>query len=212
MDGIKAVIFDLDGVIINTDLYHYKAWKKIAGKIGVYFDEEINHKLRGISRIDSLNIILGTADFSPKDKELLTEEKNRCYIQYLRQITPAQVSAELLGALEALKGKGLKLAIGSSSRNARMILDKLDLTRRFDAISDGNDISRSKPDPEVFLNAARLLEAEPPECIVVEDAEAGIMAGRSAGMKTIAYGAAAGKYAADYYALSFRDIRSLVCG
>jgi len=212
MSKVKAIIFDLDGVIVSTDVCHYRAWKKIAEKIGIYFDEKINDHLRGVSRMDSLEIILSIAEvkLSPEEKNLLAEEKNRYYREYLNDLMPNQVSAENLCALKTLKANGIKLAIGSSSKNARTILEKLNLMDLFDAISDGNNISQSKPDPEVFIKAAEYLMVSPSECIVVEDAKSGILAGKNAGMITVAYGAAAGKYAADYFIATISGIRSVL--
>ena len=203
-----AVIFDLDGVIVNTDAFHYKAWKRIADRAGIPFDERTNDLLRGVSRFDSLEIMLNAAGMklAPEEKALLAEEKNTYYREYLDGLKPEQVQAETLCALKALKDIGVKLAIGSSSKNARTILEKLDMVHLFDAISDGNNISRSKPDPGVFLKAAEYLSLSPTECIVVEDAESGLLAGKNAGMSTVAYGPAASKYAADFFIESIPEI------
>lgn len=173
----KAVIFDLDGVICHTDKYHYLAWKKLADeKIGVYFDEQINDRLRGVSRMESLEIILEKSDkpFTQEEKEQFAAEKNTAYTQFLAEMSPSDVSADVARTLDALRNNGIKMAIGSSSRNARIILKQIGLLDAFDVIVDGNMIKNSKPDPEVFLLAAELLGLEPRECLVVEDAAAGI--------------------------------------
>lgn len=210
---IKAVIFDLDGVIIHTDIYHFKAWKRITDKLGLPFDETVNDRLRGVSRMDSLDIILENAgaELALPEKEKLSTEKNGYYKEYLSELTPEQLSPEVLETLKLLRERGYKLAIGSSSRNAGMILEKLELMPYFDAVSDGNNITRSKPDPEVFLKAAEYLNVEPRCCVIVEDAEAGIIAGQNAGMKTIAFGGTIKPENADYTAASFADIAGVLC-
>lgn len=188
----KGIIFDLDGVIVHTDEFHYLAWKQIADKIGAPFDREINNKLRGVSRMASLEIILSGAQgkFSQTEKEMLADEKNTAYRNLLSSLTPADVTDETLSVLKQLKQMGIKIAIGSSSKNARYILDRIGIIDMFDAISDGNNITRSKPDPEVFLKAAEYLCLEPSECIVVEDADAGIDAACSGGFAGAGIGTA----------------------
>lgn len=168
----KAVIFDLDGVICFTDEYHYLAWKKIADTIGVPFDRKKNNRLRGVSRMDSLEIILEGCgrEFSNKEKQTLAEEKNSLYREYLRQLTPKDVSEDVRKTLDSLREGGYRLAVGSSSKNTGFILDRIGLSDYFDVVSDGNMITKSKPDPEVFLKAAELLNMPPKLCVVVEDA------------------------------------------
>ncbi|MCL2079828.1 MAG: beta-phosphoglucomutase [Oscillospiraceae bacterium] len=210
---MKAIIFDLDGVIVHTDTYHYKAWKKLADRLGVYFDEKINNRLRGVSRMESLDIVLensGFAKLSITEKEKLATEKNETYKDFLQAMNPADLSPQVLGALDCLKKRGYKMAIGSSSRNARLILEKIGLGDYFDAISDGNNITRSKPDPEVFLKAAEYLGLRPEECVVVEDAKAGIEAALAAKMKAIAMGDAAGCSRADWDIENFEDILNIL--
>ncbi|MDR1736144.1 MAG: beta-phosphoglucomutase [Oscillospiraceae bacterium] len=190
-NGINAIIFDLDGVIVHTDKYHYKAWKLLADRLGLYFDESVNNRLRGVSRMESLEIILENSDYarlSENEKTALADEKNEKYKEFLQSMTPEELSGEVYDTLNALRERGYRLAIGSSSRNARLILDKIGLGGFFDAISDGNNIINSKPDPEVFLKAAEFLSAKPEECAVVEDADAGITAAHRAGMKAAAIG------------------------
>lgn len=192
--NIKGMIFDLDGVIVFTDKFHYQAWKKMADDLGVYFDEKINDRLRGVSRMDSLEIILeryhGNA-LSQKEKEALAEKKNEIYRSLLQTMAPEDVSEEVRDTLKELRKKGYRLAIGSSSKNAKFILEKVELTKAFDAISDGTNITKSKPDPEVFLKAAEYLDLRPEECLVIEDAEAGIQAAKSGGMYAAGIGEAA---------------------
>lgn len=189
---LKGVIFDLDGVLLSTDKYHYLAWKALADKLNIPFDEKVNNRLRGVSRMDSLNIILSYSDqtFSEAEKEVMAEEKNELYREYLQKMTPLDVSDDTRAVLEKLRECGLKLAIGSSSKNTPLILEKTDMAKYFHAVSDGNNITRSKPDPEVFLKAAEYLNLQPCECIVVEDAEAGIDAGNAGGFETVGIGCA----------------------
>lgn len=206
---INAIIFDLDGVLVHTDRFHYLAWKKLSDEEGIYFDEEINQRLRGVSREESLEIILERYEGKPltaEEKKEMTERKNRYYVEYLKTMTEGDVAKEVRETLLALKERGLRLAVGSSSKNTGFILEKTGLTEMFDAVSDGTMIKRTKPDPEVFLLAAKLLSIEPEKCLVVEDAEAGIEAGNAGGMKTAAYGAAAGCKKADLTLQTFSDL------
>ncbi len=210
----KAVVFDLDGVICHTDHYHYLAWKHLADKIGVYFDETINNRLRGVSRMDSLEIILERwekAPLSEEEKHRLAEEKNDNYKELLKQMSEKDLSREVKETLEGLRAMGLKLAIGSSSRNARFILGQIGLGDYFDAISDGNNITRSKPDPEVFLMAAEYLKADPGDCLVVEDAKAGIDAAVAAGMDSAAMGDALDYSEATHHLSAFSQLVQ-ICG
>ena len=205
---MKAIIFDLDGVLVFTDKFHYQAWKHLADRIGVYFDEQINNRLRGVSRMASLEIILERSDrsYSREEKEAMAEEKNNVYRELLSTMTPADVSDEVRATLKALKQRGYKLAIGSSSKNAKYILERVALLNQFDAISDGTNISRSKPDPEVFLKAAEFLGEAPKDCAVVEDAYAGIDAAKAGSMTTIGIGDAAGYEKADYRLETFSQL------
>ena len=184
---IKGIIFDLDGVLAFTDKYHYKAWKKIADEENIYFDEIINNQLRGISTMDSLNIILKNAKkkYSDEEKEALAHKKNEIYKESLSELQPSDITNDVRDTLVALREKDIKLAIGSSSKNTMSIITKTDLIKYFDAVVDGNQISKSKPDPEVFLKAAEKLNLSPNECLIVEDAIPGINAGIAGGFKTI---------------------------
>ena len=204
--SLKAVIFDLDGVICFTDKFHYQAWKKMADQMGIYFDEVINNRLRGVSRMASLEIILERYEGEPlseEKKEALAAFKNDQYRQLLETMTPADCSQEVRDTLNELRARGYLLAIGSSSKNTPLILRQIGLSDFFDAISDGNNITHSKPDPEVFVKAADMLGVPYEECLVVEDAEAGIDAGNGGGMKTAAIGDAGNCHKADYEIDSF---------
>lgn len=196
----KAVIFDLDGVIVSTDEYHFLAWKRLADETGMYFDREINSSLRGVSRLESLNIILSRQEgYTLKtDKQQLMDKKNGYYKEYLEELSPASVTEDTKNTLSLLRKHGFLLAIGSSSKNARFILDRIGYGDFFDTVVDGNDISRSKPDPEVFQLAAKRLEIMPEHCVVVEDSEAGIEAASACGMRTAAVGYGAEKGCGDW--------------
>lgn len=207
-----TVIFDLDGVICHTDHYHYQAWKRIADSLGIEFNQNINNRLRGVSRIDSLEIILEKYEgvLTAEEKERLAAEKNEYYKELLKEMTPDDLSCEVKDTLEELKHRGITLAIGSSSKNTRFILSRLGLADFFDAVSDGNNISRSKPDPEVFLKAAEFAGADPAGCLVVEDARAGVEAAKAAGMDCAAIGDAADCGIADYSMKEFSELKKIV--
>ena len=200
---IKAVIFDLDGVIVSTGDCHYRAWKKMADEEGIYFDREINNRLRGVSRMTSLDIVLERADkeYSESEKLALAERKNNYYKELICELTPNDILPGAMETLEKLKENGIKIAIGSSSKNTPIILKQIGLDNFFDAVSDGNNITHSKPDPEVFLKAAEMLKIAPEDCMIVEDADAGIEAGKRAGMKTLSVQGAKG---ADF---EFKDLK-----
>ena len=206
---IKGIIFDLDGVLVFTDKYHYRAWKMMADQEGIYFDEEINNRLRGVSRMESLEIILERSkkEYSLEEKKALCESKNNNYRESLKELNKNDVSESVRNTLKELKEKGYKLAIGSSSKNTRFILDQVELTDYFDAISDGNNISKSKPDPEVFLKAADMLGLPPKECLVIEDAFSGIDAARAGGFKNVGIGDASKYELCDY---KIKDIKEIV--
>lgn len=210
---IKGLIFDLDGVLVFTDKFHYQAWKTMADELGVYFDETINHRLRGVSRMDSLEIILERYEgpyLSLREKEKLAEKKNEIYRTLLESMTPDDVTKEVRDTLTKLREKGYKLAIGSSSKNAKFILEKVELKDAFDTISDGNNITKSKPDPEVFLKAAEYLGLPPKACMVVEDAEAGIEAAKKGGMYAAGIGEAAKSINADESLKTFSELVDIV--
>lgn len=186
----KGIIFDLDGVICFTDEYHYLAWKALADRLGIPFDRERNHLLRGVSRMRSLEIVLekSAKTYTDAEKAALAEEKNALYRSLLARMSPADLSDDVKSALNALRDKGVKLAVGSSSKNAPYILERVGLSGFFDAVSDGNCITRSKPHPEVFLKAADMLGLLPRDCLVVEDACAGVEAASAGGFDCAAMG------------------------
>ena len=208
---MRGIIFDLDGVICHTDTYHFWAWRAVAEGLNIPFDEKLNERLRGVSRAESLEIILknGGVSLSDSEKAALIEEKNIIYRKFLQNITPTSLDNEVKETLLRLRDKGLKLAIGSSSRNAKFILQRLGLADFFDAISDGTNITKSKPDPEVFLKAADMLGENPQACLVVEDAEAGLQAAHAGGMKAAGIGTAAGNSLADYKLDNFGDLLAI---
>jgi len=176
--GIKGLIFDLDGVVVDTAKYHYLAWKKLAGELGFEFTEKDNERLKGVSRIQSLEILLevGGVQLGEEAKTDLATKKNNDYLEYIMKMTPEEILPGVLDILEVSRKNGLKTAIGSASKNAITILERVDLLKYFDQVIDGNKVSKAKPDPEVFLMAASEMGIKPEECIVFEDAEAGIEA------------------------------------
>ena len=205
----KAIIFDLDGVICFTDKYHYLAWKALADELGIYFDETINNRLRGVSRMASFEIILERYEGKPlteEEKVACTEKKNTLYREMLKDMSPADLSDEVKNTLDELRSRGIKLAIGSSSKNTPFILERIGLADYFDAVSDGNNITKSKPDPEVFLKAAEFLGMDPKDCLVVEDAEAGVEAAFAGGMEAAALGDAAKSQCGTYNLSTFSDL------
>lgn len=209
---IKGVIFDLDGVLVFTDSLHYKAWKKMADEEGIPFDENDNLRLRGVSRMESLSIILEKASktYSEEEKLELAKRKNDYYVASLSSIKPSQIKEDVRLTLEELRKKGLSLAVASSSKNTRAIMEKADLIKYFDEIVDGTMIKESKPDPEVFLLAASKLNLEPSSCLVIEDAEAGIIAANKGGFHSVAIGPAAELDIPESKITSLSDILNLV--
>ena len=193
MQEIAAVIFDLDGVIVSTDEFHFQAWKQLADAEGIPFERHDNDRLRGVSRMGSLDIILERAarTYSDAEKIEMAERKNVFYRELLKDLSPADILPGVEAVLNGLRARGVKMAVGSSSRNALSILQAIGLADAFDAVVDGTHIRRSKPDPEVFTLARERLGISPGRCLVVEDAEAGIDAGLAAGMKVLAVGSAA---------------------
>ncbi len=211
----KAVIFDLDGVLVFTDKYHYLAWKKLADKLGIEFTEKDNDRLRGVSREESLDIILEKykgEPISPEKKKEYLEEKNNTYRESLGEMNRDDVSDQVRQTLKKVKDAGYRLAIGSSSKNTAYILERCELTDCFEAVADGTMITRSKPDPEVFLKAAELLSENPADCLVVEDADAGVTAAHAAGMDVAAIGAATASGRADHELSKFEDLYDILEG
>ncbi len=186
----KAIVFDLDGVIVHTDELHFLAWKEITNSLGLMFDEEVNHKTRGISRLESLEVILehNKREMDEAEKNSILVAKNNIYLSYLDKLSEDGANKKVYDTLESLKLKGVRMAIGSSSKNARQVLKKIGLIDYFEVIVDGNDIINNKPDPEVFLKATNFMNLKPEECYIVEDGIAGIEAGLTGGFEVIAIG------------------------
>ena len=192
LHGIRAVIFDLDGVIVSTDGCHYEAWKQMADQEGIPFTREDNERLRGVSRMDSLEMILEKAErtYSKAEKAKLAALKNAYYKRLIGRLTPDSMLPGALSTLNRLRAGGIRIAVGSSSKNTPVILDRIGLSDFFDAVADGNEITHSKPDPEVFLLAAKKLCVPPEYCLVVEDANAGVEAALAGGMRVLGIGSA----------------------
>lgn len=205
---VLGVIFDLDGVIVSTDNCHYLAWKKMADEEGIPFDCTINERLRGVSRMESLAIILEKAEktYTDAEKDALAARKNGYYVELIGSLTPEDMLPGAMDTLRTLRKKGIKIAIGSSSRNTPIILRQIGLDTYFDAVADGNAISRSKPDPEVFLLAGSLLGLAPENCLVVEDADAGVEAALAGGMRVLGVGGAAKNPKATFAAESLAQL------
>ncbi|WP_282039714.1 beta-phosphoglucomutase [Saccharicrinis aurantiacus] len=190
MKNIKACLFDLDGVIVDTAKYHYIAWKELANELGFDFTLEDNEKLKGVSRMTSLDILLSIGGIElGEDKKLeLATKKNDNYLQYILKMGPEEILPGTKEFLEVLRKENIKIALGSASKNAMLILERLELTGYFDAIVDGTHVAKAKPDPEVFLQGAEKLGVAPTECVVFEDAEAGVEAALAGGMKCVGIG------------------------
>lgn len=186
----KALIFDLDGVIVDTAKYHFKAWQKLADSLGILFTPAHNEELKGVSRVRSLEIILelGKINASDTDKEAWLLQKNQDYLSYIANMDETEILPNVRETLQFIKNKAQFIALGSASKNARPILEKVGLLHFFDVIVDGNDVTNAKPDPEVFVRAAKLLGVENHHAIVFEDSVAGIQAANTAGMLSIGIG------------------------
>lgn len=207
----RGIIFDLDGVICSTDELHYLAWKEIADRCQIPFDREMNDQLRGVSRMESLERILsrGRGEWTQEQKQRLAEEKNARYRELLGTLSEKDILPGVPETLQALRARGLALAIGSSSKNAVAILERLGLSGWFDAVADGTQIKRSKPDPEVFLLAANKLGLPAADCLVVEDAQAGIQAAQAGGMDAASVGPAAKQAIGTYQLETIYDLLAL---
>ena len=185
---MKGAIFDLDGVLVDTAVYHYAAWKELANELGFEFTEKDNERLKGVSRMKSLEILLsiGNISASKEQKEKWATEKNERYVKLLENLNEKSLLNGAYDYLKLLKSKGVLTALGSASKNAPYILEKTGISDMFDAVVDGNSVAKAKPDPEVFLKAAQMLELKPEECIVFEDSQAGIEAARKGGFHIVA--------------------------
>lgn len=192
MSAIKACIFDLDGVIVDTAVYHYQAWRRLANQLGFDFTEAQNEELKGISRIESLKIILnwGGITLPEAEMEQLANQKNEWYVAMISQMTPKEILPGAEEFLDLVRANNYLTALGSASKNSETILRQIGLLNRFDALVDGNKVTKSKPNPEVFLVGAQELEVEPSACVVFEDAIAGVQAAKAAGMKAVGIGSA----------------------
>lgn len=190
LENIKGAIFDLDGVIVDTTKYHYIAWKKLASELGFEFTKSDNERLKGVSRIRSLEILLeiGKIIVSENEKLNLAEKKNQWYVEYISKIDGSELLPGAKEYITQLKNDGIKIALGSASKNAPLILHNLGIESLFDCIIDGNKVSKAKPDPEVFILGAKGIGLRNEDCVVFEDAEAGIRAAKLAGMKCIGIG------------------------
>lgn len=212
---IKAVIFDLDGVLVTTDELHYQAWKRLAEQEGITgFTREDNIRQRGVSRMASLEVVLEKSgkQYSDAEKKVLAEKKNDMYVKSLESLDKSAVLDGVFDFITYLKEKGIRLAVGSASKNTPMILEKTGLADKFDAVSCGLDTQKSKPDPEVFLIAADRINIPYSECLVVEDSDAGIEAAKAGGMYALAVGAAKNNPDADFRAegLADKDIKTII--
>ncbi|HSQ47554.1 MAG TPA: beta-phosphoglucomutase [Lutibacter sp.] len=203
-----AFIFDLDGVIVDTAKYHYLAWRNLANALGFDFTEAQNELLKGVSRIQSLEILLsiGKVELPGAEKEKLLLQKNKEYLEYVNKMTSEEILPGVNDLLNFLEINDIKYALGSASKNAPLILEKVGLLNRFTAIVDGNDVSKAKPDPEVFLIGAKKLGMKPENCVVVEDAIAGVQAANAAKMISIGIGDSNVLHEADYV---FKDMTAI---
>ncbi|AUS04291.1 beta-phosphoglucomutase [Pseudotamlana carrageenivorans] len=204
----KGFIFDLDGVIVDTAKYHFLAWKNLAHSMGFDFTETQNEQLKGVSRVDSLNKILawGNTTVSEDKFQALMTLKNDEYLGYIDKMNDSEILIDVPKVLDFLKQNNQGIALGSASKNARRILEKVKLISKFDAIVDGNDVSKAKPDPEVFLNAASAITCDPKDCVVFEDSVAGVQAANRANMISIGIGSRAVLHEADYVFNDFSEI------
>lgn len=204
----KGFIFDLDGVIVDTAKYHFLAWQKLAKSIGIDFSHEQNEQLKGVSRVKSLEKILtwGNKTISEDKFNALMASKNDDYLSFIAKMNHDEILPDVPKVLNYLKEQNQPISLGSASKNARQILNKVDLLKQFDAIVDGNDVSKAKPDPEVFLIAAKALSIKPEDCIVFEDSVAGVQAANTANMISIGIGEQSVLNEADYVFSDFTEI------
>ncbi len=205
---VSACIFDLDGVVVDTAKYHYLAWKRLAAEHGFDFTEHDNERLKGVSRMASLEILLeiGHKSASPQEKELMAARKNAWYVEYIERMDSSEILPGAKEFIETLRSAGVKVALGSASKNAMLILNRIGLIDHFDSIVDGTRVVNAKPDPEVFLIAATDLGIRPSECVVFEDAEAGVEAAINGGMRCVGVGSPAILYRANLVVDGFKNL------
>ncbi|MGX7689747.1 beta-phosphoglucomutase [Flectobacillus roseus] len=207
MTTVKACLFDLDGVIVDTAVYHFQAWRRLANELGFDFTEHQNEQLKGISRMESLELILnwGGVTLTAEEKEAWATKKNQWYLDLVMQMTPKEVLPGVPEFLTSLRANGIRIALGSASKNSKLILERIQMLDYFDAIIDGNNITKGKPDPQVFLMGAEATGAQPSECVVFEDAVAGVQAAKAGGMKAVGIGSADILTEADIVISTFED-------
>ncbi|ACL77531.1 beta-phosphoglucomutase [Ruminiclostridium cellulolyticum] len=213
MKPFKAAIFDLDGVIVDTAKFHFLAWHRLAAELGFEFTEKDNERQKGVSRMESLEVLLevgGLLDLSSEKKEELATKKNEWYKEYLYKMTPAEILPGAKDFLKYLRLRGIRIALASASKNAPIILEKLNITDLFDAIVDGNSVSKAKPNPEVFLKAAEQLGIAPSDCFVFEDAQAGVEGAKRAGMRVVGIGEPTVLNQAEIVVRGFPDIEPVI--
>jgi beta-phosphoglucomutase len=209
MAEIKACIFDMDGVLVSTEIYHFKAWKRLAETLGFSIDEKFNENLKGVSRTVCLDLILqhGGIEKTQAEKDVLAAQKNTWFLEYVKnEITPANVYPGVIDFLSDLKAHGYRTAMGSASKNAPLLIEKLGIESYFEAIVDGNMITKAKPNPEVFLKGAELIGVEPQHCVVFEDAKSGVEAAKNGGMYCIGVGSPKNLPQADFCISNFTQM------
>lgn len=208
MTKIKACLFDLDGVIVDTAVYHFQAWRRLANELGFDFTEHQNEQLKGISRMESLELILNWGNVTLTEAEKLewATRKNDWYLDLVKLMTPNEVLPGVATFLTNIREVGIKIALGSASKNSKLILERINMLDYFDAIIDGNNITKGKPDPQVFLMGAEATNALPSECVVFEDAVAGVQAAKAGGMKAIGVGSADVLTEADFVIATFDEM------
>lgn len=208
MRNTKACLFDLDGVIVDTAVYHFQAWRRLANELGFDFTEHQNEQLKGISRMESLELILQWGNVTLTDEEKIewATRKNAWYLDLVKQMTPEEVLKGVPEFLTKLRANNIKIALGSASKNSKLILERINMLDYFDAIIDGNNITKGKPDPQVFLMGAEATHCKPDECVVFEDAVAGVQAGKAGGMKVIGVGSADILNEADFVIAGFEEM------
>lgn len=208
MTDVKACLFDLDGVIVDTAKYHYLAWKRLANELGFEFTEEDNERLKGVSRMKSLDILLeiGKLSFDEETKEEMAAKKNAWYVEYISKMDASEILPGVIDFLNSLKENNIKISLGSVSKNAMLILNNVGIVNYFDAVIDGTKITHAKPDPEVFLKGAEELGVKPSECVVFEDAQSGIEAAINAGMRSVGVGSPEILNRANFVISSFEEM------